>query len=271
MEYDINKLADDRNLFDNFIYTSLNEAVEEIKKRRGVEDLEKKVFELLNGNMPRPLFDGQPRGVLFRSILTPNYEVVRFVNILDSIQYLKPLFFEYTGDKFTSNNLLKHSLGKMGFYSGRNKNNDSIIEFVSIVDFNKYNGKIISDIKTLWGQSLVEFHHRMFDSVCGKVSRDFFYDISSWFKLHGPTARDYYRSLMLLCCRDVILFENFMLEDAEEKLFTREVVLPAFLDVWKMTGVRPLIVALEPTNIEGDHFWSCYPYEYLDIVKKHKN
>ncbi len=46
------------------------------------------------------------------------------------------------------------------------------------------------------------------------------------------------------------------------------VFLPAFMEILKETGQKPLIVPLSPTDIEGDQFWSYYPPQLSDYVKE---
>jgi len=117
---DIPKILADRELFEKTVYTPLPEALEELKKRRIDKSLEKQVLEILNNNIPEPLKDS-PKAVIFRQLITPNYEVRRFVSIIDGLGGIGPLFWEYHDDKFTSNNEWKHSLGKMKFYNGKGK------------------------------------------------------------------------------------------------------------------------------------------------------
>ena len=54
-------------------------------------------------------------------------------------------------------------------------------------------------------------------------------------------------------------------------LFTKTVFLPAFIAVYKEFGVKPLIVALEPTEIETDIFWMSHPYPHKRLLTKNKN
>jgi len=71
-------------------------------------------------------------------------------------------------------------------------------------------------------------------------------------------ADKYYTPFTALFIKDAILFENFML-DSKEISFTKDIFLSAFIEVYRKTGCKPLIVALEPTDIEGDEFWPCHP------------
>ncbi|MEO5646122.1 MAG: hypothetical protein ABIQ91_01460 [Candidatus Paceibacterota bacterium] len=256
------QLMADRKLFDKTIYTSLEQARKELKARSKDEVLERTVRAMIPG-LPEPFAEGT-RAVIFRQLVTPNYEIRRFFSIVDAVDDIQPLFWEYYDDKFTSNNEWKHSLGKLAFYKGKGKKGGSKIDTVNIIDFNVSNGKKISEVKTLWGQSLVDFHHEFFDTRF-RPGTGLYFDATKWFSQNGGTAKSYYKHFLALFVRDGILFENFML-DEKEYSFTKEVFLPAFLQVWHETGQKPLIVSLEPTDIEGDQFWICHPDEDRDFI-----
>ena len=53
-------------------------------------------------------------------------------------------------------------------------------------------------METLWSESLVDFHHKLFDLLEYRKDTFEFYDASEWFKVNGPKAVDYYTSFMLL-------------------------------------------------------------------------
>ncbi len=249
---DIEELIKDRKAFNDFVYTPVDEAVQQIKLRR-------ENFKLPDFSFVPEVFKKAPRVVMFRQLVTPNYEITRFMG-LSEVTSLKPLFFEYYHDKFTSNNELKHSLGRLFFYKGRGKDGRAMVDSLNIIDFNKSNGHTISSVKTLWGQSLIKFHHKLFRKRFVKQTKDIFFDASQWFAKNGSSAAGYYKSFLSLFVKDGILFENFML-DYKEVAFTKEIFLPAFIAVMKETGHKPLIVALEPTEMEEDRFWMSHPPE----------
>jgi len=264
-EVDIDVLVADRQAFNSFVYTPLNEAMEELKRRREDKKLGETISELLHGDIPSILEGPSIKAVLFRQLVTPNYEVRRFFHLVEGLNGLEPLFWEYYEDKFTSNNEWKHSLGKMKFFVRVGKKKEGRTEHVTIVDFAKYDGKKISQVKTLWGQSLVRFHHEFFENVYQPWS-DFFFDSSEWFWRNGVSADKYYTPFFRLFVRDAILFENFML-DVKELSFTKDIFLPAFIQVFRETGHKPLVVALEPTEIEEDVFWLCHPSKSKSFVE----
>ncbi len=266
----IESLISDRDAFNKYVYSSLEDARSEIKKRSTSEALKQQVADFLPGGAPEKLKDKKV-GVLFRQLASPNYEARRFVSIIDALDDLELLFWEYHSDKFTSNNECKHALGKMHFFLGRGKKGGQIVNRTNVIDFNTHNGNKISGVETIWGENFVDFHHSLFDkSFSSRLSNDSFFDASEWFSKNGGTAKDYYKYFLSLFIENGILFENFML-DHKELSFTKEIFLPAFIEVTEHFKCKPLIVALAPTDIEGDNFWMCYPPDIEGHVKNKLN
>ena len=257
MAIDIESLVANRALFNEYVYTSLEDAMDLLKKRSGEPQ------PTLDVVIPKELLDG-PKALIFRQLITSNYEIRRFISLIDSIE-LKPLFWEFYKDKFTSNNEWKHSLGKMCFYEGLGKNHGIKTQSVKVIDFNTYNGKTIESVQTTWGESLVDFHHKLYSERFRELKTTDFIDASGWFKENGSTASGYYSRFLQLFLTNAVLFENFML-DEKEISFTKDVFLPAFIEIYERTGLKPLIVCLEPTDIEGDSFWMCHPHEDMPYV-----
>lgn len=252
VDIDIDTLVSDREAFNSFVYTPYSKAKKEIHERKN----NKLIPDL---NIVPEILKKEPKAIMFRQLVTPNHEICRFMSIAELGEF-EPLFFEYYEDKFTSNNEFKHSLGRMFFYKGSGKDDRAILESINVINFNKSNGKKISSIKTFWRQSLVDFHHELFHKQF-KKSKYTLFDASEWFTKNGQNATGYYKQFLSLFIKNGILFENFML-DYKEKDFTREIFLPAFISVMKETGFKPLIVALEPTEVEEDRFWMSHPYEH---------
>src|SRR3990167_9051536 len=113
VEKQIEDLVSDREKFNKFVYTSVNDAVNELEKRRS-ENLQSRVTKFLSVGVPEAL-NNQKRAVVFRQLVTPNYELRRFISLVDAIDRFSPLFFEYANDKYTDNNEWKYHLGKMIF------------------------------------------------------------------------------------------------------------------------------------------------------------
>ncbi len=257
-EREIEELLSDRKKFDEFIYTPLEEALSEIKNRKDDKNLIQYVNKILPNGVPLIMKD-QKSAVLFRQVASPNYELRRFLSLVDGADGLTPLFFEYHNDKFTDNNDLKYYLGMMPFYNGKGKKGGEKINYLKIIDFQSSRGKPIKDVKTRWGQSLSAFHKGLFKEAFGsKITDTMFFDASEWFNGNGNKAKTYYKKFLTLFLKDGVLFENFMINEPERS-FTKEVFLPAFIEIYKETKTKPLIVALAPTEIESNIFWFCLP------------
>ena len=253
--------------FGETVYTEIWEAVRELKERQNNKDLDKILSTYFKNGIPKEMESGI-KVVLFRQIMTPNYELRRFMCVPDTTE-IEPLFFEYHEDKFTPNNPIKHHLGKMGMHYGIGKKGGIKSEYKKIIDFNSSNGKKIKEINTIWGQSLIDFHHHLLDKFIPSA-RNFIFDASSWFHENGQCAKEYYKQYVALFIKNAILFENFVLE-GEELEFTKNIFLPYFFEVWERTGKKPLVVALEPTEIESDIFWMCHPPETMEHIENKLN
>jgi hypothetical protein len=253
----IDDLVADREAFNEFVYTPISQALKELRERQNNKEIQQP------DDLPDPVKKGA-KAVLFRQLMTPNHEVLRFLGVVDALG-IDPLLFEYLDDKFTSNNDWKYYLGRKAYFKGMNSINQPMIDCVSIVDFAKFDGKKIRDVQTLWGEPLVDFHHRVLHSKSPLYS-NLIYDGSEWLKEKGEGAKDYYKRFLQFFIKNGILFENFLLDDKEKK-FNSEVFLPAFIAVYKMYGVKPLIAPLEPTEIEGSDFWMYHPYEHKIFVQ----
>ncbi|MCF7831831.1 MAG: hypothetical protein K9M36_03030 [Candidatus Pacebacteria bacterium] len=252
----------DRELFNALVYTPMSEALEKKEKNKVNDNLNKKINSFLL-EIPEPM-QNDHRAVLFRHVTTPQYEIKRFHDIAIGFG-LQPLFWEYHEDKFTSNNKTKHALGRLHVNKGRGADKRTIVKKYTIFDFNKYNGKKISEIYTDKGERLIDFHHKLLDKVISNAS-NLAFDSSDWLKKHGDDASLYYSKFLSLFLSHAILFENFMLDESE-KDFTVGIFLPAFLEAVRFFGEKPIIIALNPTEIEGEDFWYCYSPLLEDMIK----
>lgn len=258
---DHNTIMNDRNLFNQIIYTTLPDALRLLNERQKDTELTSKVEGLLNGKIPQ-IFKDKKCGIMARQLATPNRENRVFISTANK-NNLHPVFLEYFDDKFTSNNKYKHSLGQLLIQDESDEKNSKTVEKIKIVDFSKYDGKALKDVKTLWGESLVDFHKKIF-KLCGIENFSFFNEID-WYEKHNEKPFDFYKNFFLLITCYGILFENFLWsKDNSESKFTRDVILPALEEVINLTGVKPIIVPIDPFDMEMDSFW----YQQLPIVKK---
>jgi hypothetical protein len=250
----IEHLVADRDAFDAFVYTPIEEALPELLKRRRDKGVENALAPYLAHGLPEPLQQGE-KLVLARQVATPNHEMLRFMAMKDMCG-IDPLVLEYHDDKFTSRNAFKHRLGKLKFLDGLGKNSEVKCSYETIIDFNENERRPLGKIDTLWGRRLVDCHHQLLGRAL-PAARERTYDVSKWLQENGGVAREFYVRLMSLFVRNAILCENFLIK-GDETNFTKSVFLPAFMEIMDSVGVKPLIVALTPTNIETDELWTCH-------------
>ena len=232
------------------IYTPLEEAKEKIWRRWNDQALKEQVTRFL-GDIP-VVFQAGPRACYDRNVISPNNEFIEFLS-LSSTTHLKPLGFEYIADKFVSNNMDKYYLGIMPFLKGLNRKNQRIYQYRRIIDHNKFNGESFKNVATIWGENIVDFHHRLISIKLLAIDQ---YDASSWLMLNGKKASDYYLKFLALFICHGILFDNY--DGGEEEEFDRQVVFPAIGEITKIFHLKPLIVQLLPTG-EAYDLW-CYSY-----------
>ena len=246
------------------IYTPLSVAKKEIWKRWNNKELRKKVEDFLGGDVPEFLKD-EPRACLGRNIASPNFETKYFIDLANEID-LFPIFIEHTNDKFVAKNPDKYYLVRLYFHNGNGKNKGDKISALNAIDFNKYQGKEIKKIETLWGEKLVNFHHKILKDIFPNISYDIF-DISKILNLKNKKmTKQYDKYLALFLCGGV-LFENFLLNKGLEN-FAFEVVMPAVLKLEKKFGIKPLIVPLSPMDEQSNLYWWCYPETIKKYCKK---
>lgn len=233
------------------IYTTLQEASEEIWKRWNDLKLRQDVESYLK-EVPGFLRK-EPRAVLWRQLASPSMEYLQFIKFANQIR-LKPVMAEYLQDKFVGINREKLCLAKMPFYHGQNKNGEQLFNYRKVIDITIFEGKAISDVRTVWGESFVDFHHGLMARHT-PIKIDMV-DMSEWFSIHGGRAIGYYKYELALYLCNSVLFENF-LTVGKEKQFTCDIVLPAIENLKKRFGVKPLIVPI--SDNPEDIYWWCYP------------
>ncbi len=263
---DIKKLVSDKKAFSDFVYTPIEDVVNELTHRWEDISLENRVNAYLNSDIPGPLINGY-KAIIFRHICTSSYEVDRYINSAKQLG-LDLVFGEYHQDKFTSNNMIKYCLGKIPLHAGVGRNGGAKISYENIFDFNFSDGKKFSSIRTDWGQSLISFHHELFFNRYPNIDASKFYDASAWFERNGAMSKYYYNKFLALFIRNGVLFENFSINDKEERRFTIEYFLPAFIRVFKELSVKPLIVDLAPMDIDGDIYWLSHKAVELEYIEK---
>jgi hypothetical protein len=265
---DYNEIMADHKLFNKVVYTPMSEALRLLDERRKDPELMAKVEKLLKGDIPE-ILKSKKCAVLGRQIATPNHETRMFITLAKE-NHLFPVFFEYHEDKFSSRNEYKHSLGQLHIPQKKGKKDDSNVERITIVDFNKHGSKKLREVKTLWGEPLIDFHRKLF-TVYGYNTADFlFFNASDWYKNNGGQPVNYYVSLFLLFTCFGICFENFLTSKGSEGEFTRDIVLPAMEKVIELTGVKPLITPIGPLEIESDTLWYHHLPKARELIPDYK-
>jgi hypothetical protein len=246
------------------LYTPLSVAKKEIERRWKDKKLREKVKKFLGGDIPKFL-KNDPKAVLVRYIISPNYEFFYFSDLAKTIG-LDPLYLEYSNDKLVARNTVKYHLCRNIFYNGSGKKGGEKLSIVKLVDFNKFEGEKLCKVKTVNGKNLVNFHHRAIKNIRPKIINKVF-DFSKWFDKKRFISKKYYYLyyLTLFICHGV-LFENF-LNNKEELSFTEKNVIPSFKKLCKIFGVKPLIVPLEPFKEEAEHQWYYYPGKAEKLFK----
>lgn len=239
------------------LYTPLSVAKEEVWRRWNDKKLRKKVEDFLGGDVPEFL-KKEPKAAVFRNIATPNFESRLFLELAGCVN-LNPIYIEFTKDRFCTRNQDKLFLGKMTFCDSISDGGHNFIVSRKIIDIKNNDNKSFDEISTLWGEKLIDFHHRIF---CSFNKKDLVYFDASRFKCNGESAMDVYVKVLSFFICNGILFENYIAKDNHyEKKFTETVVLPAVAKVKEIFKVKPLIVPFLPIREEANKEWMWYSHE----------
>jgi hypothetical protein len=250
------------------IYTPIEEAGEIIRKRWANKNLREAVEKKLHGDIPEILKNG-PQGVLGRCVCTPDMEFERFLELCNKA-VLKPVGFEYVKDKFYHGNFTKYALTNLPFSSGLDKNLKNIVRREKIIDFEYAKGKTLRmcDLKTLWGENLVDFHHFFLQKMFS-VMKDRVIDTSDWFPKTANRTESYYNLVLLLSLCHIVLFDDFDLLKEEDE-FTNKIVIPIMGKVENDFGFKPIIVKISKVGEhDKDPFWWCYSEKAKRVMDNH--
>ncbi len=246
-------LKNNPSKFYDFFYTLPSIAIDEIKHRKKTTDcffLDKETKTDTENIL----------GFIHRDI-TPSIEINRMISVCDVLD-LQPIFFENPSDKFSCLSRSKYLLAKMSFFSGYDKNNKPRIDYLKIIDFTKKEGRPLEKIITNFGKSITDFHRDLFKEHYN-INPKYFFDIAK-FSIENK-AIEVYKYLFSLTISDGILLENFLLPTEEE--FIENVIFPAYKEIWEKYGKKPLIVPMEPLDLNDHDFSLYYPSVILDKIK----
>jgi hypothetical protein len=243
-------------------------AIEELERRQKDPALRKKVEEFLKGDVPEYFKDG-PILYIARHAATPNFETLRFINLIKHLG-LRTVITQDSKGLFVSQNLVKRALGKLPIcrrVTQKGKKINEHYENVTIIDFNGADGKALSEIKTLWGEGLIDFHKRLFSEL--NIEHVEIPDDAEWLdRHHRGRLLEHYKHLLALFVAHGIFFENYNTSDPEEIEFIKTVLRPACEFVEKKFGYKPLIVQIFPTTPESYRFWISYPTGIVKAVQE---
>lgn len=247
------------------IYTNLTDASKEIKKRWDDVKLKRKVEEYLGGDIPEFL-NQKPCLVLFRNIATPNNEVSIMIDfaIKSGLDFI---VLEFTKDRFVAFNKDKQLLVAPSIYMGKSNHGKDRIYKMQVTDVNESQGKTFNEIKTIWGESLVDFHHMIlkqrYPETTGKV-----FEFSGWLENHGGRAKEYYKQFIALFIRNCVLVECFG-SAKDEVVFFNSIFKPSFDIVKKEFDLKPLIVELSTHDSLTNQIWWYYRDSIKDLIDGH--
>lgn len=244
------------------------EAMQELARRRQDPELKRRVEEYLSGDIPQ-YCEGEPILYISRYLITPNFETLRFFHLVKHLG-MKTVATQDSKSLFVSQNQVKKALCKLPICVRLTQKNGKLHEQyqkISVVDFNTADGKMFSEIKTLWGENLVDFHARLFTELnFGKFDIP---DDADWIdRHHRENLLEHYKHLLSLFVTHGIFLETYDMSDEHERWFIKHIVRPAYEHVKERFGHAPLIAPLYPTTFESPHFWVSYPPEVLKIVKQ---
>ena len=247
-------------------YSTLEEAKIEIWKRFNDQFLKKEVEAFLGSSLLAQLpYQNTPFAWRAVHVVSPDISLHYFAKLAEEIQ-LPLVVGEYTADQFCFNNKDKMFLTKWYFYEGKGKHGGDKVSCLPLVNFNFLKGKSFNEIKTLWGESFVEFNHQVL--MNSKLNNLKTFSLSEWFSQNGKIASKYYVQFLSLSLCHAVLFENY-LTCGDYSSFSNSVYLPAFEKVQSLFGIKPLVVRLAPQESEEDLYWYCYPDYLKPIVYEH--
>jgi hypothetical protein len=245
------------------IFTPLPDAVSEIKKRRNDPALVEKVKAYLGGDIPEHFSGPSPVFYLQRFIATPNYELLHVAELVKPFD-LPLVVGQDFKSKFSTNNELKLHLGKLPVMKGLSQNKDEIIEYFTVIDFNRNNGKPLQEITTKFGNSVVDFHQNLLNEI--HLSNVQYVDESSWIdRNHRDNIYAQYKKVWALLCVHGIMLESYV--PADYSFFTH-VVYPSFKEVEAELGVTPLVCEHIPPELEPKRNWNSYPSYVYQYIKR---
>lgn len=246
-----------RDVVEN-VYTPLAAAVDELRRRRADPALWRRV-RAFQAALPPHFLPRAPSLIMVRSIFSPDRECGAFAR-LAAASGLPPLCAELGGDRFVSFNPGKYGRGRMIFGSGLRRRG------LRLIDFHRYDGRPINEIRTRSEQPLLAVHHALLSHAHPELATRRL-DCTPWATAASRIAPRYLH-LLGLALVDGILAENFAVNDREERRLFEQRVLPSLRRALELFGVRPLIVPVVAPELEDDPGWAEYPAELFPLAAR---
>ncbi len=246
-----------------YYYTTFSDALAQLRARREDRELRRRVELFLGTDVPDPFREG-PVLYLARHVATPNFESLFFLDMASRMEWTA-VIGQDLDDKFVPKNSLKRALGKLPIVRGNTIGGERT-EYITVLDFNKSNGRSLRELATFRGTPLGQFHNELFQHVVKEPV--YLSDESAWITIHHRgNLLEHYKKHFALFILHGILFEYFVTCDTEENRLFVDVVEPAFHFVLEHFGVRPLIVPSVTPSIESNRNWEAYPEGVYGYVR----
>ena len=245
------------------LFTPPDEAIQIIKDRRCDLSLVNRVSEFLNHDVLDEFSGSSPVFYLPRHLATPSFETLYAIEFAKSFE-VDLVVGEDSRGTFVTNNELKLPLGKLPIEKGKDKNSNSIIENLTVIDISVSQGKPMSEIITHYGMNLPEFHSHLMRPLVGKGVATV--DEADWIDRNSrEDILGQYKKSLALTCVNTIMLEWYT---PNERQFSTEVFEPAFNFVCQKIGVRPLVVELLPVERDAERNWNSYPFEVHEVISQ---
>jgi len=248
--------TDEINFWNNRIYSDQKTIISELNKRKNDIGLKKSVEAFWGEKFPDFLKHQTNQLAFFvRPTITPNMETRFFMDVVKDFG-IEPLLLEFP-DLFVTINKSKYHLGKTHHFRNL-QSGEKIIEHKKHVDFNVWEGKLLTDVQTKEGINLQDLHHTWFYETFPNYTNKII-DISDWFYDIRTSYDYYYLGFLALGIFHGVIFENFILEDVRERQFFLEKVVPSFIEIERIFGIKPLISPILPLSNASLDRWYHYP------------
>lgn len=237
------------------------DAVAEIRRRANDIRLRARVSAFLGHDIPEYFRNG-PVLYLARDAATPNFEVLRFIELAQS-HGLPIIIGQDTHATFSATNELGYALGVMPIVVRVNNERVAVTEDVQVIDVAEAEGKQLKDIKTLFGEDFISFHNTLLDMIYPNTAA--FHGNGPWIdRHHRGDQLEYYKKVLALSLVHGVFFEFY--EPCDQQ-FAVDVFHKAFTFVEHEFGVRPLVCQLQRAEIEQNRTCQAYPSIIYSTVK----